>query len=59
MLKAKTEESRRTELAREAGAWLEPWPERVPLKFPHEPPGGTPRKRPVVRAGTPPLMTGT
>ena len=59
LIKAVTEESRRADLARETGAWLEPWSERVLLKFPHEPPGGTPRERPVVRAGALPLATGT
>jgi hypothetical protein len=41
---ARTKESKREDLAREAGAWLKPWLERTSLKFPSELPGGTPSK---------------
>ena len=39
---AVTEESRRVEVAREAGARLQPRLDGGPPKFPPEPPGGTP-----------------
>jgi hypothetical protein len=42
------EESRHAELAREAGAWLEPLLEESGLKFPPELSGG----RPAVRVGS-------